>query len=267
MLNLKVKWLEHLLGDEWKISPAGGLTGDAYFAQNDGKKLFLKRNSSPFLAVLSAEGIVPKLVWTKRLENGDVITAQHWISARELKPSDMNKETVAQLLHKIHHSKELLDMLTRLGKEPVEPSTIFEDIKNGMAADLLSLDVIQKSLAFLLKEMANVQYKDKVVCHCDLNHNNWLLSHSNELFLIDWDGAVIADPAIDLCMLLYWYIPEQEWKDWVATYGIELTADLRHRMHWYVIAQTILSVQWYHQKNIETEKLHWLNYLEQLLPE
>lgn len=48
MLKLKVKWLEHLLGDEWKISPAGGLTGDAYFAQNEGKKLFLKRNSSPF---------------------------------------------------------------------------------------------------------------------------------------------------------------------------------------------------------------------------
>jgi thiamine kinase-like enzyme len=266
VLKLKVKWLEHLLGDEWKISPAGGLTGDAYFAQNDGKKLFLKRNSSPFLAVLSAEGIVPKLVWTKRLENGDVITAQHWISARELKPSDMNKETVAQLLHKIHHSKELLDMLTRLGKEPVEPGTILDDIKKGMALDLLSLEVIQKSLDFLLQEMPNVKYKDKVVCHCDLNHNNWLLSHSNELFLIDWDGAVIADPAIDLCMLLYWYIPEQDWQDWLSTYGIELTDDLRQRMHWYVIAQTILSVQWYHQKNIEKEKLNWLNYLERLLP-
>jgi thiamine kinase-like enzyme len=178
----------------------------------------------------------------------------------------MNKETVAQLLHKIHHSKELLDMLTRLGKEPLEPYTILDDIKNGMAVDLLSLDVIQKSLDFLLKELANVQFKDKVVCHSDLNHNNWLLSDTNELFLIDWDGAVIADPAIDLCMVLYWYIPEQDWKDWLATYGIVLTDGLRHRMHWYVIAQTILSIQWYHQKNIEKEKMNWLNYLERLLP-
>jgi thiamine kinase-like enzyme len=66
-LKLKVNWLEQLLGSEWELSPAGGATGDAYFAQREGQKLFLKRNSSPFLAVLSAEGIVPKLVWTKRL--------------------------------------------------------------------------------------------------------------------------------------------------------------------------------------------------------
>jgi thiamine kinase-like enzyme len=70
--------LEQLLGKEWEITPAGGATGDAYFAEYEGKKLFLKRNSSPFLAVLSAEGIVPKLVWTKRMENGDVFTAQQW---------------------------------------------------------------------------------------------------------------------------------------------------------------------------------------------
>lgn len=67
--------MEDLLGQEWEIIPAGGATGAAYFAQHKGQRLFLKRNSSPFLAVLSAEGIVPKLIWTKRLENGDVITA------------------------------------------------------------------------------------------------------------------------------------------------------------------------------------------------
>ncbi|MBX4383293.1 aminoglycoside phosphotransferase, partial [Mycobacterium tuberculosis] len=68
--------MENLFGDDWRIIPAGGATGEAYYAQHDEQRLFLKRNSSPFLAVLSAEGIVPKLVWTKRMENGDVFTAQ-----------------------------------------------------------------------------------------------------------------------------------------------------------------------------------------------
>ena len=81
---MKVNQLKHLLGQEWEISPAGGATGEAFIAVNDDQKLFLKRNSSPFLAVLSAEGIVPKLMWTRRLENGDVITAQHWHPGREL---------------------------------------------------------------------------------------------------------------------------------------------------------------------------------------
>lgn len=86
-------------------------------------KAFLKRNSSPFLAVLSAEGIVPKLVWTRRMENGDVITAQHWLDGRELKPKDMNSSRVTELLSKIHHSNELLDMLKRLGKTYFFPKT------------------------------------------------------------------------------------------------------------------------------------------------
>ncbi len=73
VLKLKVNWLEDILGSEWEITPAGGATGEAYFAKFQDRKLFLKRNSSPFLAVLSAEGIVPKLVWTRRMENGDVI--------------------------------------------------------------------------------------------------------------------------------------------------------------------------------------------------
>lgn len=71
-----INWLEHALGTGWLVRPAGGLTGEAFIAEKNGKRLFLKRNTSPFLAVLSAEGIVPKLIWTKRIENGDVITAQ-----------------------------------------------------------------------------------------------------------------------------------------------------------------------------------------------
>ena len=76
---MNMEWLEQLLGEEWKVIPAGGATGDAYIAHNEQHKLFLKRNSSPFLAVLSAEGIVPKLLWTRRLTNGDVISAQKWL--------------------------------------------------------------------------------------------------------------------------------------------------------------------------------------------
>src|SRR5690625_6841947 len=65
-----VNSIEQELGKEWSISPAGGLTGDVYIATKENQRLFLKRNSSPFLAVLSAEGIVPKLIWTKRMQNG-----------------------------------------------------------------------------------------------------------------------------------------------------------------------------------------------------
>ncbi len=262
-----MNWLEYVLGSEWIISPAGGATGDAYFAQFNDRKLFLKRNSSPFLAVLSAEGIVPKLIWTKRLENGDVITAQHWLNGRELKPKDMNEQHVACLLHKIHHSAELLNMLKRLGKQPLLPEDMIIDIKKSVSNNerLTEIHELKIAIEKLEEELPYVQYADKVVCHCDINHNNWLLSEDNQLFLIDWDGAMIADPAIDIGMLLYWYIQEEEWNHWLERYGIEATDNLFRRMRWYVISQTILQIVWYTSKNSDNEIKHWLQYLNQLL--
>ncbi|PLT29228.1 phosphotransferase family protein [Peribacillus deserti] len=257
--------MDYLLGRDWEISPAGGATGEAFIAKNNDQKLFLKRNSSPFLAVLSAEGIVPKLVWTKRLENGDVIIAQEWLNSRELKSDEMNQENVAQLLWKIHQSRPLLNMLKRMGKTPLKPEALLEQLLAGLDNSLASKPVIQQSLAFLEKELEHIKCEEWVVCHSDVNHNNWLLSQSNELYLIDWDGAMIADPAIDLGVLLYSYIPKQEWADWLHLYGIELTKELQLRMKWYVICQTIISIQWHMDKNRVEESNYGLESLKVII--
>ncbi|KON86693.1 phosphotransferase [Sporosarcina globispora] len=257
--------MEHLFGHDWEIVPAGGATGEAFYAKHEEQRLFLKRNSSPFLAVLSAEGIVPKLIWTKRMENGDVITAQQWMNGRELKAADMNQESVAKLLRKIHSSKPLLGMLTRMGKSPLQPETLLHLIEEELDSDLKEQTAVIQSVDFLKKEVSHIRREENTVCHCDVNHNNWLLSENNQLYLIDWDGAMIADPAIDLGMLLYWYIPKEEWLNWLERYGIELTDDLRLRMKWYVIAQTLTSIQWHKSKFRYQEMDKWLSYLDELL--
>jgi thiamine kinase-like enzyme len=257
--------LEHLLGTEWEIVPAGGATGEAFYARHEDQRLFLKRNSSPFLAVLSAEGIVPKLVWTKRLENGDVITAQQWLPGRELKPKEMNHERVARLLKKIHRSKPLLGMLKRLEKSPLLPETLFHMVKDGLDEEVHSFPEVQRAINFLIKEGTNVYVEEKVVCHGDINHNNWLLSEDNQLYLIDWDGAMIADPAVDLGLLLYWYIPEENWEQWLSMYGKKLTEQLKLRMKWYVALQTLSSIQWHKNKGRLQEMEKWVNYLNVIL--
>ncbi|TKC15863.1 phosphotransferase family protein [Robertmurraya kyonggiensis] len=258
--------MEHLFGQEWEIVPAGGATGEAFFAQHDGQRLFLKRNSSPFLAVLSAEGIVPKLIWTKRLESGDVITAQQWLEGRELKPPEMNYERVAKLLHKIHCSDPLLGMLKRMGKSPLQPNYLLYSIEETLDQELLAHPIVTSSLQFLKHELANIPTDLQVVCHGDVNHNNWLLTEEDDqLYLIDWDGAMIGDPAIDLGMLLYWYIPQDKWIDWVRLYGIELTDHLRLRMKWYFVAQTLNSIQWLKDKERTEEMEKSLHFIGELL--
>ena len=78
---------------------------------------------------------------------------------------------------------------------------------------------MKKSLSFLTKEVANIHCEEWAVAHGDVNHNNWLLSDLNELYLIDWDGAMIADPALDIGLMLYWYIPRKDWSVWLMQYG------------------------------------------------
>lgn len=253
------------LGKGWEVFPAGGATGEAYIAQYEGQnKLFLKRNSSPFLAVLSAEGIVPKLVWTKRMENGDVITAQHWLKGRELKPVDMTNEAVAILLSKIHKSKELLNMLQRLGKKQLHPLELLMDLKATLDKSLYAEKEVWSSIHFLEQELPYIDHENLGVCHCDVNHNNWLISDEQELYLIDWDGSMIADPALDLGPLLYWYIPKNSWGDWLSDYGLELSSDLERRMKWYVVYQTISSIVWYKNRNENSEYRQRIGDLEKI---
>jgi len=254
------------LGKGWEVSPAGGATGEAYIARYEGKnKLFLKRNSSPFLAVLSAEGIVPKLIWTKRMENGDVITAQHWLQGRELKPIDMTNQAVANLLSKIHHSKELLYMLQRLGKKQHSPKELLVELKRKLNSTPIYEDILMTSVLFLEDELQFINLENLGVCHCDVNHNNWLISDNQELYLIDWDGAMIADPALDLGPLLYSYIPKEGWKEWLAYYGEELTPDLEKRMQWYFIYQAISLCLWYKKRNEENQYCQLINRLEKMV--
>lgn len=262
---MRVKLLEHLLGEGWQVIPAGGATGEAYYAQHGEEKLFLKRNSSPFLAVLSAEGIVPKLLWTRRLENGDVITAQRWVNGRELKSFEMDEDLVAQLLSKIHRSKELLEMFKRIGNKPLTPHSIVNELTERLRTVSLNEAIINDAISFLKKEITEVEPQQYVVCHCDINHNNWVLSEEGDLFLIDWDGAMVADPALDLGLLLYWYIPRQDWEDWLKKYGLILTHDLCKKMHWYVISQTIYGILWHKQREEYSEMKYWISYLCELL--
>ncbi|MFD1706794.1 phosphotransferase [Siminovitchia sediminis] len=254
--------MKHLLEHDWEIIPAGGATGKAFFASKNNEKLFLKWNSSPFLAVLSAEGIVPKLVWTKRMENGDVITAQECLSGREFKPEEMTRDGVAKLLKKIHESSPLLTMLGRLGKSPYKPEMMLAEVISGLDAELMSIPDIQQSLKFLQRELANVQYETFTVCHGDVNHNNWLLSDTDEIYLIDWDGATIADPAMDIGPLLYLYIPKNDWPSWFKKYGITDSEHLQLRMKWYVTAYTLQTIGMHKNRQRYQEMDFWVGYLE-----
>lgn len=249
----------------WTLDSAGGASGEAYMAEQDGQKLFLKRNSNPFIAALSAEGIVPKLVWTKRIETGEVVTAQHWKNGRELNEDEMNQTRVAELLHKIHGSRPLLTMLKRMEMEPITPDIMLNKINVSLSREVLTHHVVRRALTYLEDHIPNLDARFFTVVHGDVNHNNWLLSDRDELYLVDWEGAMIADPAIDIGMLLYNYVPQNKWSQWFKTYGVEESVNLNKRMKWYTVIQAIGLIQWYEEQKRYRDMNTWLKFLNEVM--
>lgn len=251
-----VNWLTNILDKEWLIKPAGGLTGDAFIAKKGDKRLFLKRNSAPFLAVLSAQGIVPKLIWTKRMENGDVITAQEWLEGRKLRPDEMKSKQVVSILRKIHQSSELLHMLMRLGNRLTTPAEDYKQLILQFAKSPLKAEheTIDQSLTYLKQLLPSTQGHEQVVCHCDLNHNNIIKTKDDKLYLIDWDNAKISDPFIDYGPILKWYVPESDWDEWLSQNEISKDDKSIARMHWYLLLNTLYYAHW-HQERGENDKV------------
>lgn len=245
----------------WQLHPIGGDTGQAYMGIKDEEKLFLKRNSSPFLAALSVEGITPRLIWTKRIGNGDVLTAQEWCNGRSLEDTEMSSPDVAKILSKIHRSGTLKRMLRRVGGRILLPEELLEQYQDNLSDELKKHPLLNETVSYLEETMPPVTEEEMSVCHGDIYKKNWLLSDNHTLYLVDWDSAILADPALDVGMLLGRYLPENEWDLWFDTYGINLTSPLRERVSWYAMATLLLDIK---RSHIET-RYHKMNHKISLL--
>ncbi|MGL4522093.1 MAG: phosphotransferase [Bacilli bacterium] len=251
------KILNTLFDDEWSIEPAGGMTGEAYVAKSKDQSLFVKFNSSPILAVLSVEGIVPKLVWTKRLLSGEVLSAQVWLQGEKLEPSDMCSKQVAQLLRKIHTSEELGAHVDRMGMNPLDPIEILATLQQNMPDYDGTSPIVHRALQYLEFNVTKLPHNCRTICHCDINHNNFIHDEYNQLYLVDWDDAILADFAIDVGPLLFQYVEQKQWRNWLEEYGTTLDTELFNRLKWYAIAQALLTFLWFDEENQIQEKLYW----------
>lgn len=233
----------------WKLHPLAGTTGKAFMGTKNEEKLFLKKNTSPFLAALSIEGISPRLVWTKRMGNGDVLIAQEWCNGRTLTKTEMASFRVAEKLFQVHHSKALRKMLLKVEGSFLTPSNMLNDLFFNLAEDLKEHPTVKKA-SQLVQEIAksNNLEAEACVCHGDASHKNWLLSNVDDLFLVDWDSVVLADPAYDIGQYLSRYYQQIDQVSWLNQYDQNLSENFLDRVYWYQLVTCLLDIKDYHFK-------------------
>lgn len=249
----------------WQIHPLGGETKNAYMGVNRSKKLFLKLNASPFLAALSLEQITPKLLWTRRLSSGDSLTAQEWLEARSLHRDEMKTKPVSDLLYRLHHSKLLYRMLRQVVGQTITPASLLADYQRNLTTNLQTHPVLAACLQWLQLNQPQLPKTKYEVCHGDLNHKNWLVTASGQMYLVDWETVGLADPAFDLSMLMCHYVPQADWAAWLVRYGITVTPDWWARIEWYARINLLRSIKQHYLRGRFSEMNRDIALLAQLM--
>ncbi|EPI04644.1 phosphotransferase enzyme family protein [Enterococcus faecalis 13-SD-W-01] len=234
--------MEFQLDQDWRLRPIKGDTGKTYIGMRDQEKVFIKRNTTPMLAALSREGITPKLVWTKRMGNGDTLTAQEWLEGRILTPDEIGQRNdVIDVLYHLHHSSSLKTMLNRIGGQVITPERMLLDYENELPEMLQENRFLQLVHEFLRSQLPETSVQNFTVVHGDVNHRNWLVCQ-NYLYLVDWDSITFADPAVDIGTILGNYVPLSNWNQWLVSYGIRPSDEVLEKVHWYAVMNLLQEV-------------------------
>ena len=215
------------------MKPVKGGSGNAYVGESDNKRVFIKKNCSPFLTSVYLEGITPQVLWTKRTAEGDMLAAQPWINGHTLKPDEMNDHRIGQILRHLHQSEKLIEACRKLGNEVMLPADLLDQVlskssifeTNGFLANV----VVELS-----ENLPELEAKDITVVHGDVNHKNWLVDdESDKVYLVDWDTVLLSSSLVDIAHVLTHYIEPENWEEWLKHSGYGSFPNMEKDLIWY----------------------------------
>lgn len=231
---------------DWHLQPIDGDTGQTFMGIRNTEKVFIKRNTTPLLAALSQEGITPKLVWVRRTSEGDVLSAQEWLEGRSLAAEEVGRRRdVVSILARLHQSQSLKNMLQRIGGQERSAFDFLREYAEDLPTIVKQNHYLQRVFGFLEDHLPDSDAANYRVCHGDPTDKNWLVADQERLYLVDWDASVLADPALDLGIILGRYVPYHAWRIWLKEYGVSRIDEALEKVQWYSLMDFLLRIKRY----------------------
>ena len=203
--------------NELTLTPINGKSGKAYMGSYpDGERVFVKMNTTPILAGLAKEQIAPQLLWSRRLPDGNVMTAQEWLSGEILGPDGLERKQIFDILIRLHRSRPLMTQLTKLGYALEHPNDLLDNWVEKVPMALKSNQYLQSIIADLRKNLPAFREDYATIVHGDV------LSH---------------------------YIPEARWEEWLIYYGYKYNEKVLEKLYWYSQYSYLCQVAKYYENN------------------
>ena len=223
-----------LVDNELTLTPIAGKSGKAYMGTYpDGARVFVKMNTTPILVGLAREQIAPQLLWSRRMADGNVMSAQEWLSGKILTPAEMFKNKIVNILTRFHLSRPLMTQLRRLGYALETPADLVESWLDRAPIALSHNHYLRSVLKDMHSSLPQFREDYATIVHGDVRHSNWIETDSGLVYLVDWDSVRLTDRMFDVAHMLSHYIPEVRWKEWLTYYGYRYNATVLKKLYWY----------------------------------
>lgn len=219
---------------ELTLTPLKGKSGQAFMGTYpSGERVFVKMNTTPILAALAKEQIAPQLLWSKRTNAGDVMSAQEWLDGRLLERPDMGSKQIVQILLRLHKCKPLVNQLLQLNYRFENPYDLLAKWEQNAPLQLRGNTYLQSLIQDLKRHLPEFKTELATIVHGDVCHSNWVITTSGLIYLVDWDTVRLTDRMYDVAHLVSHYIPRHHWRDWLTYYGYKNNELVHQKFIWY----------------------------------
>jgi len=224
----------------WNIQlPPYGTGQETYIAQTNRHKYFIKLGAElERYQIMSELGFSPKVIVTGRLENGITVLVQEFISGRVPLRSDFqeNLKKIAETIRDTHQSGCLKRSLS--GKTSRSFKDVGFEIINQVEGrwEKYRYQVpkiakyVDEKIIYLKEEVSKFSGGGLIASHNDICNGNWLITDDGRIYLLDYEGMSLDDPALDIGAILWWYYPPQMRKEFVEILGYDQDENFPKRM-------------------------------------
>ncbi|MDR0298424.1 MAG: phosphotransferase family protein [Streptococcaceae bacterium] len=219
-----------------EMRPIESSSGTSYMGKIGTQQVFVKLNASPILPLVAAEGITPKILWTRELENGNgSLTAQSWIEGHVLTNAEMLHPDIPKLLMKLHTSRSIRDSLSQFDRSVKRPASVLNDLLENEESQIAKNSFLSGVAQEMQTKVPMLNNLNIMVLHGDIRPSNWLLEEkTGRLYLIDWDTVSLGDPFYDIGYYISHFVARADWAMMMSRLGYSLTdVSVWSKLRWY----------------------------------
>ena len=271
MITDEVKILKEFApNEEWKLTKTKeGKSKDSYVARSEKRKVFLKYDvDGSTLEILGNLSIAPKLLFAAKYD-GRRYVIQEYIEGPHPKKEWVikNLDRLGKFFHSFHYEEKIRTKLIRPNFRTTAEH-VKEELKKRRRWILKDIDsnnqpeFLQK-LDLLVETCGQMEKSSLVVVHADPNLTNFILD-GERFYMIDWDDVLLSDEMKDISKFLaHSSVPENQWKVFFNSYGIEFNQSERFRFYWWLAFGELNIAYWCATSGYENKVSEHMNQFKE----